>query len=121
MKLPSTKGNLQSAFETKRLRVFRVNLCPASFNTTRWMFLAFRTDVDRPRLAVSMMVSPPNPVMPEPYIDWVETCCTERRAGLARELWLGIEKHLGMELLGDGATDEGEALCAAMDNRVARE
>lgn len=108
-------------FTTPRLNVFLVELIPMHQNMERLVFLGFRSDEDAPRVAVNAVIMPripANEALPDgfpPTVDWIETCVTARRVGLAREMVAGIKKHLGDELYMSGATEEGEAFCAKFE------
>lgn len=112
---------MKPEFTTDNLWVYKAIVKPTPHNTRRMIFLAFVSDEDLPRIAVSAMVNfpikPQGERFPEgfpPYLDWIETGVTHRRQGLASELWSGIEKHLGEPLFATGASHAGKALCRKM-------
>lgn len=108
-------GPFTPAFTTKRLRVFRMDAAPSEQNHPRCIFIACRNDEDRPMVTATAVVWEQCPYQKSVgYMDWIEVTTQYRREGFAEELWRGIEKHLGRDVVGDGATPEGDALCDKM-------
>lgn len=116
-----TFGPFAAAFDTARLRVFRIDVVPTPHNEGRCTFIAFRTDEDRPLVCATAVVwetakyGKMNIHAPSiGWVDWIEVTSLYRKQGFGRELLEGIEKHLGGELEISGATPEGEAFCDAI-------
>ena len=106
---------MKFVFKTKRMNVFMDVRKYTDHNTKRMLFIGMRTDIDCPRVAVNAMVNFQVPHVMPYYMDWIETSESHRRIGLAEELWAGIEKHLGDEVAGDGASDAGHGLCVKLE------
>ena len=101
---------LPIAFETHRLRVFVCQMQPAPHNAVRDVFIAFRTDQDRPLVCATASVWLST-------IDWAEVTTEYRREGFWTELRKGIEKYYGHEIDGNGATEEGDKFLDAWEER----
>ncbi len=105
----------QPTFQTERLNVFSMAFVASEvLDTERIVFVAYFREEDWPGQVVVATVSPANAVC-GPRVDWIETTTPNRRHGYAAELWRGIEKHLGVRLVAEGASDEGTALCEKME------
>lgn len=103
------------AFDTQRLRVFIDRVKPTDHNTVRTLFIAFRTDDDKPMVAANMLTWFV-PALNCWYVDWHEVASVYRRQGIGREFRRGIEKHLGAQLHSEGATEDGRLFLAAVAN-----
>jgi len=112
--VPSSRGDVlpEAIFETPRLRVFLTRLKPTDHNEARDVFVAFRTDEDRPMVCATAVVSPGTRV--GNYVDWLEVTSECRRQGFGRELLQALERHYGTVISGAGS-DDGAALLAAME------
>ena len=99
---------MQVVFETARLRVYATWVTPNDENIERQLYIAFRTDEDRPMVCATCLV-----FRSLKYVDWLEVASEYRRKRFATELLKGIENHLGFELQADGGSSDGDAFCAA--------
>lgn len=102
-------------FTTERLNVFAICVKHREAHDPRTLFIGFFRDEDWPGQVVTMTIwEGAASAMGGPYIKWIETSTPHRRQGLARELWRAVVKYIGQDLVGDGASEEGDALCDAM-------
>ncbi len=109
---------LEPAFHTDRLRVFITELVPSDDNTPRLVFLATRTDIDRPMVAATAMVwMDVVDTYGAPWVDWLEVSGECRRQGFGTELIRGIERYLGTKVVCEPGSDDGKAFCAALENK----
>ncbi len=101
------------SFETPRLRVFVMNEQPTPHNTPCLIFIAFRTDEDRPLVCATAVVNTgyENLLRGCYYVDWIEVTSQYRRQGFGRELVQAIRKYTKKTIISTGATPEGEAFC----------
>lgn len=99
---------MRTAFSTKRLRVFMAGLKPTDHNETRWVFVAFRTDEDRPLVCASCVYFPALN-----SIDWLEVTSEYRRQGFATEFRDGLVKFLKRVPFSTAGSDDGEAFLEA--------
>ena len=104
------RSKSKPVFETERLLVSRVRgIRPNHFNLKRDVYMAFRTDEERPLLAVNAVLLDRQD---DCFVDWLEVASEYRRQGFATEFLEGLEEFLGRELfLTPGSTD-GEAFLA---------
>jgi hypothetical protein len=109
------------AFETERLRVFLCQMQPAPHNSTKDVFIAFRTDEDRPLVCATAVVDLPHKFADgsemRHSIEWAEVTSQYRREGFWTELRKGIEQHYSCPVEGDGATEEGNAFLDSWEAR----
>lgn len=103
-------GTLPIAFETKRLRVYLAELQPNDGNIPRDVFIAFRTDEDRPMVCATAVIWRRYHF----WVDWLEVTSQYRRSGFAKEFREGIEAFYGHELYSEAATPEGEAFLKSL-------
>jgi hypothetical protein len=111
---------MNHAFDTKRLRVFYADVQPTDHNGTKRLFVAFRTDEDRP-LVTANMVLWDCPTLGGWLVEWHEVTSEYRRQGFATEFREGVEKYLGCELISEAGSDDGEAFLSALERRSAGE
>lgn len=52
------------------------------------------------------------------YLEWVHVCETMRRQGIATEVILAIEAHIGSILVKEGVTETGIQLCKSFENNT---
>jgi hypothetical protein len=107
-------------FTTERLRVFKVTIVPdpRQQHMQRDFFFACRTDIDCPMVVVSATCwkLPAQSALGEcVHVELIETSALHRRCGLARELWLAVEKFYGLELHGTPTTEDGEKFMSALE------
>jgi hypothetical protein len=98
---------LLHAFDTQRLRVFKDYITPTARNAERNLFIAFRTDEDRPMVCANMLLWKV-PALGTWSIDWHEVATEHRRQGIGTKFCAAIETHLGDEIRSEPATDDGE-------------
>lgn len=96
---------MQHAFDTARLRVFWTPVKPTDHNEPRTLFVAFRTDEDRPMVCVTAMVFEV-PLMGR-YVDWLEVTSEYRRKRFGSEMLAGLERHYGAALEMDAGSKDG--------------
>lgn len=101
-------------FETERLRVFMMAVEPTGHNAHRTVFIAFRTDEDRPMVAATMVLWY-CPTLCGWYVDWLEVSSEHRRQKIATEFRSGIENYLGEPLISDAGSKLGELFLSALD------
>jgi hypothetical protein len=104
---------MQHAFDTERLRVFVDTVKPTDHNLARRVYVAFRTDEDRPMVLGTALVMLSVPSFGN-ILDWIEVSTEYRRQGFAMELARGVEKHLKQPLWATPGSDAGEGFCAAL-------
>ena len=104
---------MEQAFETERLRVFAAVVKPTDHNVTRRLFIAFRTDEDRPMVAATMLLWWA-PFFGGWYVDWHEVSSEHRRQGIATEFRKGVEHHLSCELMSEPGSKDGEKFLHAI-------
>ena len=103
------------AFATERLNVFYMKTQGVEYNFPRHVFVGVFNDDEWAGHVVCMTVcTDQQELFKGAYIDWIETTEMWRREGYARELVRGAEKFLNMRIVGDGASDAGEAFCDAV-------
>ena len=101
-------------FETERLRVFKFVVTPTEHNASRTLFVAFRTDEDRPMVAATMVIWN-CPSLGGWYVDWHEVASEHRRQKIATEFRRGIENYLGESLISDAGSKLGELFLSALE------
>lgn len=100
-------------FESKRLRIFQWLIEPTAANTPRRLFVAFRTDEDRPMVCATAVVGWMGDGL-RWWVDWIEVTSEYRREGFATELLLAIEERLGERTTIDAGSEDGEQFCTAI-------
>lgn len=109
-------SEMKIAFNTSRLRVFHTRVKPTDHNRERNLFVAFRTDEDRPMVCATALISDAARGFSSlRYVDWLEVTSEYRRQGFGRELLCGIELQYGWELDYSAGSDLGEKFIAAID------
>jgi len=105
---------MEPAFDTARLRVFEADVKPTDHNGVKRLYVAFRTDEDRPMVTATMLLwdCPP---LGGWVVEWHEVTSEYRREGFATEFRAGVEKHLNCELVSDAGSDDGRAFLAALE------
>lgn len=103
---------MKHVFDTVRLRVFIDQVKPTDHNDERDIFIAFRTDEDRPMVCATALVLDCRKTMGERVVDWLEVSSEYRRSQFATELLNGIEAHYGEAMFICGGSDDGHAFCA---------
>lgn len=104
---------MQHAFDTARLRVFIAEVTPTDHNCEKTLFIAFRTDEDRPMVAATMLCWN-CPAIGGWCVDWHEVSSEHRRQGIGTEFRTGIEKWLGVKLISDAGSEDGEKFLEAI-------
>jgi hypothetical protein len=105
---------MKHAFDTKRLRVFEDDVQPTDHNDTKRIYVAFRTDEDRPMVTATMVLWD-CPRLGGWVVEWHEVTSEYRRQGFATELREGVERHLGSTLVSDAGSEDGEKFLAAIE------
>lgn len=107
----------QPTFQTEHLNVFSMTFVASeTLSMERIVYIAYFREEDWPgKVVVATICAAVADIFGGPYLDWIETTTPNRRKGYAAELWRGIEKHLGCELVAEGVSDEGDALVCAME------
>lgn len=108
------------AFRTERMNVFRFDNIVTQYHAPRAIFLGFLNYDAEPYPVVTAVVWINSPVRERHYLNWIQTSDRERRQGLAKELWLGLEKYLGSSVYAHAASVGGEALLAAIERTPGR-
>lgn len=103
---------MKLAFDTGRLRVFIDQVKPTEHNTERDIFIAFRTDEDRPMVCATALVLDCREALGERVVDWMEVASEHRRRKIGSELLMGIERHYGERLHISPGSRDGERFCA---------
>lgn len=98
---------IHHGFDTARLRVYLMRLEPTDHNTPRDVFIAFRTDEDRPMVCATAMVMDEIPDMGR-YVDWMEVTSEYRRQRFGSELLAGIERYYGRALDMSAGSKDGQ-------------
>jgi len=93
--------------EAMSQRVFTTEVKPTDHNDTKTLFIAFRTDEDRPMVAANMLLWDCQSLGGW-VVEWHEVASEHRRQGIATEFRQGIENYLGCELISDPGSDDGE-------------
>lgn len=104
---------MKIAFHTARLRVFCEPVKPTDMHTTRMLFVGFRTDEDRPMVAVTCLVWMQSPIG-GPYIDWLEVASEHRRQGIGTEFRIGLNKCLRVEPYTGSGSEDGDGFIASL-------
>lgn len=90
-------GVIKPAFETPRMFVFHFRV-GKSEDASRHLFVAFKEDSPRGALVAATMVVwllPMEKGLLMPSCEWIEVSTEFRRAGLATELYDGVERYTG--------------------------
>jgi hypothetical protein len=108
------RRRLHFAFETERLRVYDAWVLPVpNFHLVeRQLFVAFRHDDDCP-YPVAFLTWTPETLIGD-VVEMVESHPFHQKEGLAKELWLGVEKYLGREIHGDAVSKAGLGLLKSL-------
>jgi hypothetical protein len=102
--LQTNRPKIECAFETKSLLVYEAFvLAHPTDSIHRWVYFAFRKDVDCPYPVAFITVTAAR-------VEMAQTNDLHRRKGFAKELWLGLESYLGSNLHGDAVTKAGVGL-----------
>lgn len=101
------------AFDSKRLRVFVDLVAPTPRHYERFLFVAFRTDQDRPMVAANMLIS--HIPITGWFIDWHEVGSEHRRQGIGTEFRAGIENYVGVALEGSAGSSDGAKFLASLN------
>lgn len=104
---------LQPVFETERLRVFKCEMQPNWRNSVKDVFVAFRTDEDRPMICANAVICPEF----ANWVEWVEVTTEYRRQGFGTELLKGIERYYRAPLDMSEGSNEGEMFINAWEDR----
>jgi hypothetical protein len=109
---------MKPAFQTERFDVFcaRCVRNPA-FGVHRDVYLAFHRHRDIPRPVCVCTIWPNCPIDGLPYLEWLEVTCNEQRTGIASEVFLGVQDHIG-PMIADPVTHAGEKLVEALGDRI---
>jgi ribosomal protein S18 acetylase RimI-like enzyme len=100
-------------FETERLRVFLLRgAVPAPWNDPRDIYIAMRSDVDRPMVAATATLWKRQG---EWFIDWLEVSTEYRREGFATELLEALRQHLDAPIVTTPGSEDGEAFLDAIE------
>ena len=103
---------MKHIFDTVRLRVFIDQVKPTDHNRDRDIFIAFRTDEDRPMVCATALVLDCREALGERVVDWMEVASEHRRRKIGSELLMGIERHYGERLHISPGSRDGERFCA---------
>lgn len=107
---------MRFAFDTARLRIFSDVVKPTDHNEKRLLFVGFRTDEDRPMVAVTCLLWLAVPQIGD-VIDWLEVASELRRKGFGAEFRAGLNKCLGKEPYTGAGSEDGRAFLAALAAR----
>ena len=102
-------------FRTERLNVFRINIKSSETTKVRSVFLGFSRDEEIPWPVVSATVWIDGPYLGH-TLEMINTHDNHRQVGFARDLWLGIEEHLGGAVSAIPESPEGAALARSVAN-----
>lgn len=97
--------------DTARLRIFRSTVQPADHYVDRILYVAFRTDEDRPMPCATCMIGIAD------FVDWIEVASEYRRQGFGTELLRAVQKDVDEELWIEGGSKSGKAFVANFEMR----
>src|SRR4051794_20759112 len=104
-------GQLTFAFPTQRLRVFEATVTPWPHGGTHTVYLAFLSSGGAPQTVAQAIVSDwrgaATPMLCPVYCELVEVSSMFRGNRYGEELFLGIEKHLGVKMAATAVTADG--------------
>lgn len=109
-------GPLNPIIRTERFEIFKAT-CLRTQNgcDPRDVYLAFFHSQDVPRPVCTLTIWD-SPKIDYRFVEWVHVEEGFRRQGIASEVVEAVEAKIGL-LRMDGATDEGDAFCAAYEER----
>lgn len=103
---------MKHAFDTVRLRVFVDQVKPTDHNHERDIFIAFRTDEDRPMVCANAVVLDTRSALSQRTVDWLEVTSEYRRERFGTELLAAIERHYGEPLHIAPGSNDGKRFCS---------
>lgn len=111
---------MKHAIDTRRLRIFRDALEPADHYIERELFVAFRTDEDRPMVCATALLIFDPVLFGGWWVDWLEVTSEYRRMGFGREFLQGITAVIGEEAQISGGSVVGGKFCRAIERERRR-